>query len=188
MEKTIVAATGNAHKLKEFRAILKGWSVLSAKEAGFFGDVEETGATFAQNAELKARAVCEATGFAALADDSGLCVEALGGAPGVYSARYSGGDDADNRGLLLKNMEGVENRRAYFACAIALAFPDGELITAEGRTYGEIMREERGTNGFGYDCLFFSEDLQKSFGEASDEEKNGVSHRGRALSALEEKL
>ena len=85
-------------------------------------------------------------------------------------------------------MEGVENRRAYFACAIALAFPDGKLITAEGRTYGEIMREERGANGFGYDCLFFSEDLQKSFGEASDEEKNGVSHRGRALSALEEKL
>lgn len=188
MEKTIVAATGNEHKLREFRAILKGWKVLSAKEAGFSGDVEETGKTFAENAELKARAVSAATGKAALADDSGLCVEALNGAPGVYSARYSGGDDADNRKLLLKNMQSVETRRAYFACAIALVFPDGKLITAEGRTYGEILREERGTNGFGYDCLFFSEDLQKSFGEASEEEKNGVSHRGRALKMLEEKI
>ena len=188
MEKIIVAATGNAHKLKEFREILKGYSVLSQKEAGFCGEVEETGATFAENAELKARAVCKATGCPALADDSGLCTEALGGAPGVYSARYSGGGDKENRERLLKNRAGKENRRAYFACAIALAFPNGSLITAEGRTYGEILFEERGVNGFGYDSLFFSEDLKKSFGEATDEEKNSVSHRGRALRELEKKI
>lgn len=184
----IVAATGNAHKLKEFREILKGYTVLSQNEAGFCGEVEETGATFAENAELKARAVCRATGLPALADDSGLCVGALGGAPGVYSARYSGGGDAENRALLLKNLAGKADRRAYFACAIALVFPDGRLISAEGRTYGEILQEERGGNGFGYDSLFFSDDLGKSFGEASDEEKNSVSHRGRALRELEKRL
>ncbi len=111
MEKIIVAATGNAHKLKEFREILKGYSVLSQKEAGFCGEVEETGATFAENAELKARAVCKSTGCPALADDSGLCTEALDGAPGVYSARYSGGGDKENRELLLKNLAGEENRQ-----------------------------------------------------------------------------
>lgn len=188
MEKVIVAATGNAHKLKEFREILTDWTVISAGEAGFFGDVEETGSTFAENAEIKARAVCAATGKPALADDSGLCVKALNGAPGVYSARYSGGDDADNRKLLLKNMEGIADRSAYFACAIALVFPNGECVSSEGRTYGRILHEERGMNGFGYDSLFYSDDLCKSFGEASDEEKNGVSHRGRALKGLEGKL
>ena len=106
----------------------------------------------------------------------------------MYSARYSGGGDKENRELLLKNLAGKEKRRAYFACAIALAFPNGSLITAEGRTYGEILFEERGVNGFGYDSLFFSEDLKKSFGEATDEEKNSVSHRGRALRELEKKI
>ena len=182
---TIAAATGNAHKLDEMRAVLKDWNIVSEKEAGFLGEVEETGATFSENAELKARAVCEATGLPALADDSGLCVEALGGAPGVYSARYSGGGDAQNRALLLKNMASCANRRAYFCCAVALVFPDGKLYRAEGRTYGNILCEERGSNGFGYDSLFFSDDLQKSFGEADAEEKNAVSHRGRALKELE---
>lgn len=186
--KAIVAATGNAHKLKEIRAVLKNREILSQREAGFCGEVEETGATFAENAELKARAVCEATGLPALSDDSGLCVEALGGAPGVYSARYSGGGDAENRALLLKNLSGQANRRAYFVCAIALVFPDGTLIRAEGRTYGRILYAEQGKNGFGYDSLFFSDDLQKSFGEAGDEEKNSVSHRGRALAELEKLL
>lgn len=184
----IVAATGNAHKLREMREILSEFEILSAQEGGFSGDVEETGATFAENALLKAEAVCRATGLAALADDSGLCVECLGGAPGIYSARYSGGGDAENRALLLKNMQNCANRRAYFACAIALAFPDGKVLTAEGRTYGEILREERGEGGFGYDSLFYSDDLKKSFGEASEEEKNSVSHRGRALAELRRKL
>lgn len=185
---TVIAATGNPNKLKEFRAILKGDEVISASEAGFAGDVEETGKTFLENALLKARAVCRATGKAALADDSGLCVTALGGAPGVYSARYSGGGDKENRRLLLQNLQGETDRRAYFESAIALVFPDGRELVAEGRTYGHILEEERGENGFGYDCLFFSDDLQKSFGEATAEEKNGVSHRGRALTKLEEQL
>ena len=184
----VVAATGNMHKLREFREIFPQWEIVSEREAGFSGEVEETGTTFSENALLKARAVCRGTGLAALADDSGISVDALGGAPGVYSARYSGGDDADNRALLLKNMQGIADRRAYFACAVALVFPDGREVTAEGRTEGEILHEERGTGGFGYDCLFYSADLKKSFGEATEAEKNAVSHRGRALAALEKKL
>ncbi|MDE5548542.1 MAG: Non-canonical purine NTP pyrophosphatase, partial [Clostridia bacterium] len=121
------------------------------------------------------------------ADDSGLCVQALGGAPGVFSARYSGGGDAENRKLLLKNLQG-KAREAYFASAVVLVFPNGETFTAEGKTHGRILLEETGENGFGYDSLFFSDDLNKSFGEAAEEEKNGVSHRGRALLSLAEKL
>lgn len=185
---TIVAATGNMHKLKEIRAIFADKTILSEREAGFSGEVEETGETFVENALLKARAVCAQTGMPALADDSGLCVDALGGAPGVRSARYSGGGDAENRALLLKNLSGKKDRRAHFACAVALVFPDGREITAEGRTEGSILAAERGENGFGYDSLFFSDDLQKSFAEADEAEKNAVSHRGRALKALEAKL
>lgn len=188
MEKKLVAATGNAHKLQEIRAILSDWEILSQREAGFFGEVEETGTTFAENALLKAQAVCAATGMASLADDSGLCVDALGGAPGVYSARYSGGGDAMNRALLLRNLEGVEDRRACFFCAVALVFPDGKVIFAEGRSCGRILHEERGERGFGYDSLFYSDELEKSFAEATEEEKNSVSHRGRALQALEKQL
>ena len=182
---TVVAATGNMHKLKEIREIFSGWHILSEREAGFSGEVEETGATFVENALIKARAVCRATGFAALADDSGLCVGVQGGAPGALSARYSGGGDAENRALLLKNMAGVQSRGAHFACAVALVFPGGREYTAEGVSYGEILHEERGTGGFGYDSLFYSADLKKSFAEATEEEKNAVSHRGRALAALE---
>lgn len=187
-EKVIVAATGNEHKLKEIREILKGFTVISAKEAGFFGEVEETGSTFLENAFLKARAVVESTGRAALADDSGLTVDALGGAPGIYSARYSGGDSAENRKLLLKNMKGKTERGASFVCAVALVFPDGREYSSIGKTYGTITEEERGENGFGYDSLFLSSDLNKTFAEASDEEKNSVSHRGRALQGLLDSL
>ena len=189
----VVAATGNEHKLKELREILPDWEILSQTEAGFFGEVEETGETFLENALLKARAVCLATGLPALADDSGLCVEALGGAPGVYSARYAlkfapADWTAGNRAFLLKNLEGVENRRAYFSCCIALCFPDGKELTAEGRSYGSILHENRGTGGFGYDPIFLSDDLGVSFAEASEEAKNSVSHRGRALEALKKLL
>ncbi len=180
----LVAATGNRNKLREMREILAGHEVLSAKEAGFEGDVEETGKTFLENALLKAHAVASRTGLPALADDSGLCVEALGGAPGIYSARYSGGGDAENRALLLRNLAGKGDRRAYFACAVALVFPDGRELCAEGRAYGTITEEERGGGGFGYDPLFLSDDLGVTFAEASEEEKNAVSHRGRALSNL----
>ena len=181
---TVVAATGNAHKLREIRAIFPQWNILSEREAGFVGDVEETGESFLENALIKARAVCRATGYPALADDSGLCVDALGGAPGIRSARYSGGGDAENRAYLLKNMKDVSARDAHFSCAVALVYPDGREVTAEGTTYGKILHEQCGSGGFGYDSLFYSFDLQKSFAEASEEEKNAVSHRGRALAEL----
>ena len=191
MEKQkIVVATGNAHKLREIAQIFPQFEVLSQKQMGFDVDVEETGATFEENALIKARAAAAALGCPALADDSGLCVEALGGAPGVYSARYSGehGNDAANRQLLLANLQGESNRRAYFKSAVAFVYPDGREIVVEGKTYGEILSQEQGTGGFGYDCVFFSDDLKKSFGDATAEEKNGVSHRFRALQALLEKL
>lgn len=184
----IVAATGNLHKLKEIRSVLSDVEIISERDAGFSGELEETGESFMENALIKARAVCRATGEPALADDSGLCVVALNGAPGIYSARYSGGDDRENRRLLLKNMENVTDRRAYFACAVALVYPDGREVCAKGRTHGVILREERGENGFGYDCLFYSDDLSKTFAQAEESEKNAVSHRGRALAALKEKL
>ena len=189
----LVAATGNAHKLQEIRAIFEDFTVISEKEAGFSGDVEETGETFLENALIKARAVSKATGLPAIADDSGICVEALSGAPGVHSARYASKDghnssDEANRALLLENLKGEQNRRAWFTSAVAIVFPDGREVTAEGRTYGHILEQETGEGGFGYDCLFFSDDLQKSFGEASPAEKNAVSHRGRALEALAKKL
>jgi XTP/dITP diphosphohydrolase len=189
-KKRIVVASGNAHKLKEIAEIFPAYEIVSQKSAGFFGEVEETGDTFAENAKIKAEAVAKALGVPALADDSGLCVESLGGAPGVHSARYAGehGNDAANRALLLRNLEGVENRNAYFQSAIALVYPDGKCVLAEGRTYGHILERETGDSGFGYDCLFFSDDLNKSFGEASAEEKNGVSHRYRALKKLYEML
>ena len=190
MKQKLVVATGNAHKLREIAQIFTDYEIVSQKEAGFDEDVEETGLTFSENALIKARAASQALGVIALADDSGLCVEALNGAPGVFSARYCGyhGDDKANRDLLLKNLTGVENRKAYFESAVALVYPDGREIVARGRTQGEILFEEAGENGFGYDCLFFSDDLQKSFAVASAEEKNSVSHRYRALCALKDKV
>ncbi len=184
----IVAATGNRHKLREFCELFPEHEILSAEEAGFSGEVEETGETFRENALIKARAVCKATGLPALADDSGLCVDALGGAPGVFSARYSGGGDAENRKLLLENLKGETNRRAHFRCCVALVFPDGTTAVAEGRTDGSILCGERGANGFGYDSLFFSDDLGMTFAEADEAQKNAVSHRGRALKKLRELL
>ncbi len=185
----LVVASGNAHKLKEIAEIFIDFEVVSQKEAGFDVDVEETGATFMENALIKARAAAAALGLPVVADDSGLCVDALNGAPGVFSARYSGGhgNDEGNRALLLKNLQGKTNRRAHFTCALALVYPDGRELTVEGRTYGEILEREEGSGGFGYDPLFKSEDLGKSFGVATAEEKNAVSHRGRALQALLEK-
>ena len=191
MEKTkLVVATGNAHKLREIAEIFTDYEVVSQKQMGFDEDVEETGTTFAENALIKARAASKALRCIALADDSGLCVDALGGAPGVYSARYCGrhGDDKANRDLLLKNMQNITDRRAHFTSAIALVYPDGKEIVVEGHTYGQILREERGEGGFGYDCLFESDDLHKSFGLATAEEKNAVSHRFRGLQALRAKM
>ena len=190
---TLVVATGNKHKLQEIQAIFKDVRVVSAREAGYLGDPEETGATFEENAIIKARAAADALNLPALADDSGLCVAALGGAPGIYSARYAGGhgDDKKNREKLLAELGDEKNRAAYFRSAAALCFPQsmgGKTVTATGDTHGRILTREEGENGFGYDCLFYSDDLCKSFGTASAEEKNAVSHRFRALTALKEKL
>ncbi|MBE5752512.1 MAG: RdgB/HAM1 family non-canonical purine NTP pyrophosphatase [Clostridiales bacterium] len=190
MKEKLVVATGNAHKLREISQIFTEYEVISQKQAGFDIDVEETGTTFEENALIKARAASKALGVIALADDSGICVTALNGAPGVYSARYCGrhGDDKANRDLLIKNLDGVGDRTAYFESAIALVYPDGKELVAHGRTYGKILFEEDGDGGFGYDCIFFSDDLGKSFGRASAEEKNAVSHRFRGLMALKERL
>lgn len=188
----LVVASGNKGKLREIAEILKNYDVVSMQAAGFAGDVEETGKTFEENALIKARAVCKALNLPALADDSGLCVDALGGAPGVYSARFCGrhGDDAANNRLLLEKLQNVPDgeRGAYFESCVAVCFPDGREVTASGRTYGKILHREEGEGGFGYDPLFFSSELGKSFGLASAEEKNAVSHRGKALRALAEKL
>lgn len=184
----LAIATNNQHKLQEIRAIL-GESfeeLLSLKDLGIDVDVEETGTTLEENALIKARAILALSGIATLADDTGLMVDALNGAPGVYSARYAGEEhnDAKNRALLLKNLDGVKDRSAHFATVIALCYPDGKTLTASGRVNGEILLSERGTEGFGYDSLFFSTELGKTFAEATQAEKNSVSHRGRALRAM----
>ena len=184
----LAIATNNQHKLQEIRAILGDSfeELLSLKDLGIDVDVEETGTTLEENALIKARAILALSGIATLADDTGLMVDALRGAPGVYSARYAGEehDDAKNRALLLKNLDGVKDRSAHFATVIALCYPDGKTLTATGRVNGEILLSERGTEGFGYDSLFFSTELGKTFAEATQAEKNSVSHRGRALRAM----
>lgn len=187
-----VLATQNQGKVREMRAILSrlGIEVISAAEAGVHLDVEETGTTFAENAFLKAQAVCQAAGLPAIADDSGLCVDALNGGPGVYSARY-GGEGLDDKGrcmLLLQNMRGQTTRAAHFACAICCAFPNGDTVTAEGRCGGTIAFAPMGTDGFGYDPLFFVPDKAKTFAQLTAEEKNEISHRGRALADFAAKL
>ncbi len=184
----IAVATGNTHKLQEIAQILTGFTLVSMRELGFVGDVEENGSTFRENAFIKADTICKKFSMPALADDSGLCVDALNGAPGVYSARYSGSGDAENRRLLLKNLQGEHNRTARFKSVVCLRFPDGRTVYGEGCCEGRILGEEVGDNGFGYDPIFFSDDLQKCFGVASAQEKNGVSHRFRALMQLKEKL
>lgn len=188
----LAIATNNAHKLQEIRAILNGQfdELLSLKDLGIDVDVEETGTTLEENALLKARTIQEICHIPTLADDTGLMVDALNGAPGVYSARYAGEEhnDEGNRALLLKNLQNEQNRNAHFATVIAIVYPNGDFITSKGRVDGEILREERGNEGFGYDSLFYSYELKKTFAEASQEEKNSVSHRGRALRAMLEKL
>ncbi len=188
----LAIATNNAHKLSEIKAILGNSfdELLSLKELGIDIDVEETGTTLEENSYLKARTICDVCNMPTLADDTGLMVDALNGAPGVYSARYAGEahDDKANRRLLLKNLDGIENRRAHFATVITICYPNDEFITAKGRVEGSILTEEHGSEGFGYDSLFYSDELQKTFAEASQVEKNSVSHRGRALHAMLEKL
>lgn len=190
----LVIASNNSNKVREIRQILGDrFTLYTMADKGLDIDVEETGETFFDNAMLKARAVSELTGCVAIADDSGLCVECLHGAPGVYSARYAGEghDDKQNRAKLLREMAPFPDeaqRKAYFATVLVLYYPDGHYVSAEGKVEGYILHTETGTNGFGYDSLFYSYDLQKGFGVATAEEKNSVSHRGRALRKLAQML
>lgn len=190
--KTIILASNNKGKIKEIREIFSDCDVLSLEDIGFNEEIEENGTTFLENAMIKATTISKflkekGVEASVMADDSGLCVDALGGAPGVYSARYAGNhDDAANRKKLLSELAGKESRNAHFVCAFVEVFPNGKVLQVEGKTYGKILTEEIGSNGFGFDSVFFSDDLQKSFGLATSEEKNSVSHRGRAIRQLQE--
>ncbi len=186
----ILLATKNRGKIEEFGRLFEefGHEVVSLLDLGEIPSVEEDGATFEENAIKKAKGYAEATGMAALADDSGLEVDALGGAPGVYSARYAGpsATDADNNRKLLKALEGVPEpeRTARFRCVLALYLPDGRLITAHGTCEGLIALEPKGEGGFGYDPIFFVPSKGRTMAELSPEEKNAISHRGRAIERL----
>ena len=187
-----VLASHNKGKLAEMQKILGelGVEVVLQSELGLDLEPEETGETFLDNARIKARAVMEAGGLPAIADDSGLCVDALGGAPGVYSARY-GGEGLDDKGrytLLLNSLRGQTTRAAHFTCSIACAFPNGDTLTAEGQCNGTIAFAPMGEGGFGYDPVFFVPEKAKTFGQLTAEEKSAISHRGKALAAFSEKL
>lgn len=187
----LLIASNNQHKIDEIKQILgnKFEQILSLSEAGIVCDPEENGNTFLDNALIKVRAVAKLTDMPVLGDDTGLCVDALNGAPGVHSARFAGDhDNAKNRAKLLYELQDETNRKAHFSTAVALLYPDGRLVTAEGRVDGEILHTEVGANGFGYDSLFYCNEIGKTFAEATAEEKNAVSHRGRALQNLANKL
>lgn len=188
----IVAATTNRGKVREFKEVLGGLGceIIPMQDAGLDLEIEETGSTYRENALIKARAVAMMCDCAVIADDSGLCVDALDGAPGLYSARFAGegADDGDRNRKLLKAMEGEDNRHARYVACVAFIFPDGREYTAEGVVEGEILTEEHGDGGFGYDPLFYCTEIEKCFGLATPDEKNAVSHRGKALKNLYEIL
>lgn len=184
----VVVATKNENKIREITKVFSplGFEVVSQVSAGIDIDVEETGDTFEKNALIKARAVSLVCDDYVLADDSGLCVEALGGRPGVYSARYAGDDASDTQKIekLLNELGDETNRAAKFVTSIAFITPEGNEIVTTGEVHGKILKESKGDNGFGYDPVFYSNELEKTFAQATLEEKNTVSHRSRALKAL----
>lgn len=193
---TIVLASNNKNKIKEFKEILTNYNIIPMKDIGFDQDIVEDGKTFLDNSLIKTNTIakyCKEKGlnYMVMADDSGLCVDALNGEPGVYSARYAGNHDQQaNRKKLLENLRNVEdpNRTARFVCSITLKKSDGTTLVAEGKVDGKILKQETGTMGFAYDCLFFCNELNKGFGECTEEEKNSVSHRGRAIQNLLKQL
>lgn len=193
MEK-IIFATGNQGKMKEIREIMSNVSdkILSLKEAGIEADIDENGKTFEENAIIKAKAICELTGQIVMADDSGLEVDYMDKAPGVYSARYLGEDTpySVKNAAIIKNLENAkgEERSARFVCVIATAFPDGRVITSRGVIEGLIGYEEKGDNGFGYDPIFYVPEYDMTTAQMNSEQKNQVSHRGKALRLMKEKL
>ena len=188
----IIAATGNAGKIKAIKKIFSDVNIeiLSMGEIGIDIEIEENGTTFEENALIKARTISKMTGEIALADDSGLCVDAMGGAPGIYSARYAGADATDSQRIekLLEELKDEENRKAKFVSVIAMVFPDGNELTADGEVHGQIAKGVHGEGGFGYDPVFISDELGKTFGEATSEEKNSISHRARALDKMYQKI
>ena len=192
----VVLATRNKHKIDELRAILAATGVevelLGVAEFPDLPDVAETGVTFAENALLKAVDVASRIGLPAIADDSGLCVDVLGGAPGIFSARWAGkhGEDRANLELLLAQLADIadEHRQAHFACAAALALPDGSRVVREGRIDGTLLHAPRGANGFGYDPIFLPVGYERTTAEMPADEKNAISHRTRAFQALAQDL
>ena len=187
----LLIASNNQHKIEEIKAILNEHfdDITSLGEEHIECEPEETGKTFEENALIKARATAKLTNLAVLADDTGLCVNALGGKPGIYSARYASSHNSlSNRQKLLSEMHGIKDRSAYFECVVVLRYPDGKEVFGKGRVEGYILDDEQGENGFGYDCIFYSKELGKSFANASTEEKLSVSHRSRALKDLLSKL
>lgn len=193
MEMKLFLATNNKHKIHEIKEMLPDWEIVTPKDYNDADDPEETGTTFIENAHIKARHFYEKYKLPTIADDSGIVVNALNGMPGVYSARYANlgivdanSSDEANRVKLFKELEGVTDRSAYFSCAIAFIDEEGVGHSFIGNTYGEITHEEFGENGFGYDCMFLSNDLNKPFGIATEEEKASVSHRGRAIRMFKE--
>lgn len=186
----LIIASNNRHKIKEIKEILsdKFDEIVSLSEANINHETIEDGKTFLENAYKKASEIAEISGNAALADDSGICVDALFGAPGIYSARFSGGTDEDNNKLLLEKLDGKAERSAHYTCAVSLVYPDGKHVFAEGYMYGSITDSPRGTHGFGYDPLFVPEGSERTVAEMSDEEKNAISHRSKALALLLTKI
>ena len=191
--KKIVLASNNKHKVKEFKDILKDYEILTMNDIGFDSDIVEDGNSFLENSLIKAKTISEYLksknlDYIVIADDSGLCCDALNGEPGIHSARYASDHDIKkNRDVLINNLKD-KDKKAYFNCTIVVYYPDGSYKHFEGKTYGTIIDEERGKNDFGYDCIFLSDDLNKTFGEASEEEKNSVSHRGRAIEEMLKEL
>lgn len=188
-----IIATNNAQKLVELERILEplGVNAVSPKDEGIsLGDVEENGKTFMENSLIKAKAACDKTGLPAIADDSGICVDALEGAPGIYSARFAGEEasDEDKNNLILNKLENIpdEQRGAHYTCAVSCVFPNGDLIQVEGKCFGKIAYEPDGDGGFGYDPIFLYNGV--SFGKVTSEEKDKVSHRGNALRKLKKEL
>lgn len=190
--KSIILASNNKDKVKEVKEILKGYDIISMKEAGIDVDIEENGTTFEENALIKARAIMKLTGQITMADDSGLEIDYINKAPGVYSARFMGHDtsyDIKNKALIQK-LEGVKgsDRSGRFVCAIAVCFPDGREIVKRGTMEGLIAEEIKGDNGFGYDPIVYLPEYGKTSGELAPEEKNKISHRGKALALIKEEL
>lgn len=188
----LIIASNNQHKISEIKQILGNYfnEVYSLKEMGLDIEIEENGSTFYENAKIKAQTIFDITHENVLSDDTGLCVDALNGEPGIYSARYAGEECNSNKNIdkLLAKLKGVKNRNAHFVTEMVLLLSNGEEIRGTGITMGHITEQRIGDNGFGYDPVFYSDDLRKTFGVSTSDEKNSISHRGRALQDLEQNL